>query len=269
MKFYYFILLSLFLTITKSQSVAGPLPANTLSNNVAIGTPWNILSTTFADVTLNPYSSSKGMVGSNFNFSIPTTATIVGVEAVFSYSSTNLSDTIVKLVVGGIETGSNNAVGSTLSCCSRTYGASNSLWGVSSLNPSNVNSSNFGVVMYVNNPYSSATGIIMCCVPSAGLGMKIYYNPGTGIIESQTSFSKITVYPQPANDLVSIGLYNYNEPTIEIKIIDVNGRIIRSSEFRVWSGKAQLETSEFPNGVYTLQVISQNQIAIKRFVITK
>ena len=57
---------------------------------------------------------------------------------------------------------------------------------------------------------------------------------------------------------------------IEIKIIYLNGRLVRGLELGVRSGVAQLETSEFSNGIYIVQIKNlKEQIAIKRLVIAK
>jgi hypothetical protein len=94
-------------------------------------------------------------------------------------------------------------------------------------------------------------------------------NISSGINENTAFAQSIGIYPQPAKDLVNISLSYFYDPTIEIKITDVTGKIIRSESLVVRNGKAQIETSEFPIGVYTLQIISKNQIAQKRLVVTK
>ena len=127
-----------------------------LANNTATSTPWVIASNSFASCSLNPYGYSKGLIVKNFGFSIPTTAIITGVEAAFSYSSTLwVSDTIIRLLVNNIETGNNKATNNTLVGLSTTYGASNDIWGISTLSPLNINSSNFGFVIYRSEEHTS------------------------------------------------------------------------------------------------------------------
>jgi hypothetical protein len=95
-------------------------------------------------------------------------------------------------------------------------------------------------------------------------------NVSPGSINENTLFaSSIGIYPQPAKDLVNISLSYFYGPAIEIRVTDVTGKIIRNVSLIVRNGKAQIETSEFSNGVYTLQIISKNQVAQKRLIIAK
>ncbi len=86
-----------------------------------------------------------------------------------------------------------------------------------------------------------------------------------------TVFSNsIGIYPQPAKDLVNISLNYFYEKSIEVNVVDVNGRIVRSAELGVRNGKAIIETSEFSNGVYILQLKDpQGQVANKRLIIAR
>ncbi len=95
-------------------------------------------------------------------------------------------------------------------------------------------------------------------------------NISSGISENIAFAQSISVYPQPAKDLVNISLSNYYEPTVEVKVIDVTGHLVSSVELAVRNGKAQLETNEFSNGVYVLQITnSRQQTVSKRLVIAK
>lgn len=90
-----------------------------------------------------------------------------------------------------------------------------------------------------------------------------------GINENVLFANSIGIYPQPAKDLVHISLSYFYEPTIEIKITDVTGKVVRNENLTVRSGKTQVETSELSNGVYILQLISKNQVAQKRLIIAR
>jgi hypothetical protein len=98
----------------------------------------------------------------------------------------------------------------------------------------------------------------------------VIVNVGPSGISENTFFTNgISLYPQPAKDLLTISLNYFYEPTVEIKITDVAGKMIRNENLAVKNGKTGFNTSEFPDGVYLLQIISKNQIAQKRLIITK
>jgi hypothetical protein len=253
------------------QLVAGPLGTNSLFNNGASGTAWGYSGTSFAGCSLNPYGHSQGLLVRDFGFSIPSTATITGIEAAFSYSSTGyISDTIIRLLINNIEVGTNKATNNTLSALSTTYGASNDLWGLSTISPASANSPNFGFVICVKNPNPGPHDLN--AMPSTTTGitfyMTIYYSNLAGIKESQKLSSSLNLYPQPAENNLNINLNNYYEPTVDIMIADVNGKIILNKQLAVINYKTQIETSELSNGVYFLQIQnSKGYITNKRLII--
>ena len=95
-------------------------------------------------------------------------------------------------------------------------------------------------------------------------------NISSGIDENMAFAQSISVYPQPAKDVVNISLSNYYEASVYLKISDVTGKLVGSSELIVRNGKTQLETTEIQNGVYILQITNGRQQTVsKRLVITR
>lgn len=126
-------------------------------------------------------SFSDNLFATNFGFSIPASATILGISATFSASSTgspNVSDNGIFLLKAGVIVGADHSAGvvwtGTLS-----YGSSTDLWGTTWL-PADINASNFGLSMaasnsnlsfnrtaYVSNPVS-----LTVTYSGAGLGKR-------------------------------------------------------------------------------------------------
>ncbi len=105
---------------------------------------------------------------------------------------------------------------------------------------------------------------------TSGVGSVTITTSAIGINELNKFESNISLYPQPASNIVNIISSHFYDKKIEIKITDVTGKTIRHENLEVNTGKAQLLTSEFSNGVYILQIKnSQNQIAVKRFIISR
>lgn len=94
-------------------------------------------------------------------------------------------------------------------------------------------------------------------------------NISSGINENTAFANSISTFPQPAKDILNIGLSNYYDSTVQMKIIDVNGKEILNKEFSVPNNKTILSTENLSNGVYILQIISKNQITQKRLIIAK
>lgn len=95
-------------------------------------------------------------------------------------------------------------------------------------------------------------------------------NISSGIDENMAFAQSISVYPQPAKDVVNISLSNYYEPSVYVKISDVTGKLVGSSELIVRNGKTQLETTEIQNGVYILKITNGSQQTVSnRLVIAR
>lgn len=96
-------------------------------------------------------------------------------------------------------------------------------------------------------------------------------NVSPSSINENTLFSNsIALYPQPAKDIVNISLNYFYEKSIEVRVVDVNGKIVRSSQLVVRSGLAKLEAQDLSDGVYVLELRSSwGQAARKRFVVAR
>lgn len=99
--------------------------------------------------------TSNYLRGTNFNFAIPSNATIDGIQVSMNrYASANsgldyVQDNSVKLVKGGVVTGNEKASAGNWSTTTSTvvnYGGASDLWGTT-WTPSEINASNFGVVL--------------------------------------------------------------------------------------------------------------------------
>ena len=114
----------------------------------------------------------------NFGFSIPAGSTIngIGLSVVRHASGGNIIDDVVSLIQGGSISGNNEAGGTAYgtSDATATYGSGGDLWGLT-LAVSDINASNFGVALDVQNTSStSATASV------DSFAITVYYIPGTG-----------------------------------------------------------------------------------------
>lgn len=120
---------------------------------VAITNPANAQTSdnTYATAVLLLSQISNYLKVTNFNFLIPSDATITGVTVSIERSSNTLNgthDDSIKLVKGGVILGNELASASQwpTSDAVATYGSSSNLWGLT-LTPADVNASTFGVVI--------------------------------------------------------------------------------------------------------------------------
>jgi hypothetical protein len=152
------------------MATAGPSFCGTGANSNDGGTtawtsPTNIQGdTTTTSATCNIGSNpgtSQLLRASNFGFSIPSTATILGVTVEVERSAANANrhfDDTIKLLKAGTEAGTNQSAGAAIPTTKAfaTYGSSSSLWGTT-LTPTDVNDSGFGLSFKINRNSSQTT----------------------------------------------------------------------------------------------------------------
>ncbi|WP_207511967.1 T9SS type A sorting domain-containing protein [Longitalea luteola] len=188
------LLCALFITsFTRAQCVAsGPnSPGASTStsfpgSDFSFSNPSNVLandnSRSSASSVLSLFSGqTEHLQATDFGFSIPTAATICGIEVHVAKSATDVvlnltsvTDYNVQIIKNGVLTGTNQADQSTSWPGSDTYtsyGNTNDLWGTS-WTPNDINSSNFGI------SFSAAINGLLGIFPSARIdhmSVTVYY----------------------------------------------------------------------------------------------
>lgn len=164
----------------------GFVAAGTTANNGVGDTAWSNLGN--AASSNNSYMTAALGSGSkttqtglftNFGFSIPSGATIDGVEVLAerkTSTGTRGKDQTVSLIKGGTVSGNNKASATayTTTDVQVTYGGPTDLWGLT-LTDTDVNASNFGVAFRSNNNASGAATVSVDVV-----NIKVYYTASGG-----------------------------------------------------------------------------------------
>ncbi len=90
----------------------------------------------------------------------------------------------------------------------------------------------------------------------------------TSINEQVVPSNELTIYPNPANNYVSIDFSSFTEKPSYITIIDSKGAIV--SEINInKENKVQLNTSALTNGIYFINVVGNSYSNAGRFVIAR
>ena len=79
-------------------------------------------------------------------------------------------------------------------------------------------------------------------------------------IEEAEKGSRITVYPNPSTNNISIT--NVNQP-IEFRILDINGKLIEKGVLQVSS---EIRIKELPNGIYFIELQNENIRIIRKII---
>lgn len=73
--------------------------------------------------------------------------------------------------------------------------------------------------------------------------------------EKQDPFGQITLFPNPAQDRLQVGIPKGSSGTIQITIVDLQGRIqsVQNANLALGENTIQMDISRFPKGVYLLK----------------
>ena len=114
------------------------------------------------------------------------------------------------------------------------------------------------------------------CVPTFRLGhnstqaaiikskSNISNNRGIGVAQVSNLSSQIAVYPNPAKGMFVIET-NLTEKQ-NVQVVDVNGKIVLST---IITGTTNIDASNLSEGVYTINIVNNTNVANKRLVIVK
>lgn len=90
------------------------------------------------------------------------------------------------------------------------------------------------------------------------------FNFTLGVGVSELSENQVSLYPNPANDIIHLSNIPQNS---SIKIKDVSGRTV--SEFNSVSGNTTIDTKVLRNGVYFLEITLNSNSIVKKFTVER
>lgn len=93
-----------------------------------------------------------------------------------------------------------------------------------------------------------------------GRGHRVMSCYWIGIEELERTYGKLSLYPNPANSLLTLELAEIPKQTVLINIFDITGRQINKEPLGFMKGenKIQIDIADFNTGVYLLKFVSSN-----------
>jgi hypothetical protein len=79
----------------------------------------------------------------------------------------------------------------------------------------------------------------------------------TGMDESTSSFSPMKIWPNPSGDLVNIKVPGNSSATFALRIIDINGKMIREEKIEAGVEFYSMDVEELAAGMYTLMLVNE------------
>jgi hypothetical protein len=244
-----------------STVVASPVVTNTLTAICDGG--YYIMTASSAGGGINWYASSTSTTvlasGTSYNTNNPFTP-----AGVYSYYLTNNTgcgvspQTVLNLTVSTIPT-LTVATSNTLLCTGQQ--ATITASGAMSYSLNNVSSPAVSVISPTTTTTYTIVGSNVGC-PVTAVTITQSVSTCTGIEEATTN-NLVSIYPNPANDFITVGVADANEGTT-IHIINALGELVLTE--KATSTSTTLKTENLTNGIYFVKVESKNGSAIKKFI---
>jgi subtilisin-like proprotein convertase family protein len=138
------------------------------------------------------------------------------------------------------------------------------------------NSSNAGNILYTHDGGVSTEDSFTFVVDDSEGGLiatpqfNIIIDPDVIIsTEDLVAQNEISIFPNPANDLINIGFTNPINEEIIVRIFSVQGKLLVEKMVENSQDLIQMQTSRFANGIYFVQVRTKEQMMTERVTIQR
>ena len=87
-----------------------------------------------------------------------------------------------------------------------------------------------------------------------------FHQPNLGVISIfENKMTNISVYPNPTIDILNIDLFGFDDSHVQIKLVDLSGKIIISDFLSTATKKHQIKTDNLKIGSYVLEIIGEKE----------
>lgn len=95
------------------------------------------------------------------------------------------------------------------------------------------------------------------------------YVPPTGIANTKLQDLKISVFPNPATDLLAVQAGDFVTDNLEIRLLDMNGKLVRTTVIPKGSTITYFDTQTIYSGEYVLYITNGNEVITRKVSIIK
>ncbi|MFK7775234.1 MAG: reprolysin-like metallopeptidase [Saprospiraceae bacterium] len=138
------------------------------------------------------------------------------------------------------------------------------------------NSSSAGNILYTHDGGASMEDSFTFTVDDSEGGLiatpqfNIIIDPDVIIsTEDVLDQNEISIFPNPANDLINIGFTKPVNEEIIVQIFSVQGKLLAEKSVKNSQDLIQIQTSRFANGIYFVQVRTEGQMMTERVTIQR
>ncbi|MBP7810063.1 MAG: YHYH protein [Bacteroidia bacterium] len=95
------------------------------------------------------------------------------------------------------------------------------------------------------------------------------YTYAAGINEQDFNNLSVSVYPNPSNEIVAVQVGNLVKDALQVDLIDVSGKIIRTTEINAGQTIAFFDLQTVYAGIYFIKISNGNNNTTRKIVVTK
>ncbi|MGB0929726.1 MAG: YHYH protein [Chitinophagales bacterium] len=97
----------------------------------------------------------------------------------------------------------------------------------------------------------------------------VFENPGTAISEEDFNALDISIYPNPATDLIAIQLSGLVSEDFQVDLVDITGKVVSASKINKGRTIAYFDVQTVYAGVYFIRISSNGYQTAKKVIVTK
>ncbi len=99
---------------------------------------------------------------------------------------------------------------------------------------------------------------------------QIKYNNSPIIVKNNSlNAADFSLYPNPAKEILTISFDNVAQNPVNIRVIDLQGKLVYAKQFNNTNAALHLSVAELENGIYFIQMITNNKVQTEKFVLAK
>jgi len=152
-----------------------------------------------------------------------------------------------------------------------TGGVSSIAQGLIFNKPENVSFWNYDIVDEKINDIASYNDSIVFAVGDSGYIVKNIPLITSLIENNETSQATFTIYPNPTSDVFTIEFDSENASNLtkdrSIEIVDVTGRKVYESDFKIDVAPTTIDVSQLNSGIYHVRIFDGNEIHSKKLIV--
>jgi len=95
------------------------------------------------------------------------------------------------------------------------------------------------------------------------------YVPTTAVSELEKNDLKVSIFPNPTNELIAIQLGTLSKGNMQVQLIDVTGRIVKETVLVQGSTIAYFETATLYSGTYSVRISDGRNVINRKVVIVE